>query len=327
MFTPDKSKWTHCVVIETDPDKSTSEGLRPKMAVRGGRSVDKDGIPSSDPNDIGMGWFPGYAIDPVTGTRLNVMFGEDSWLIGDNGRDMIWNPTATSQTKNGEVVFGGRHWIYVMKTQYDECAYIKSQITVAANASDLPLVGGINVYKTVAWVMQPILGQGWSLFPIADGLIPTETTIKIRVNHAYEQFLANPDLKNNKIPRYTFGTSDIAPVKYDLTTAKNALDTIKIIPNPYYAYSNYETAQLDNEVKIGNLPQKCTISIYSLDGTLVRRYDRDDASSTSLNWDIKNTAGIPVASGIYMIHIDAPGIGEKTLKWFGVMRPIDLDSF
>jgi len=37
--------------------------------------------------------------------------------------------------------------------------------------------------------------------------------------------------------------------------------------------------------------------------------------------------GIPVASGIYIIHVDAQGIGEKTVKWFGVLRPIDLDTF
>jgi len=25
--------------------------------------------------------------------------------------------------------------------------------------------------------------------------------------------------------------------------------------------------------------------------------------------------------------VDAPGIGEKTVKWFGVLRPVDLDTF
>ena len=150
--------------------------------------------------------------------------------------------------------------------------------------------------------------------------------MKIRINKAYEKFQAG-DILNNTLPRYTFNTENIAAVKYDNIVAKNALDTIKIIPNPYYAYSNYEKNQLDNRVKIGNLPKKCTISIYSLDGTLIRRYDRDDDSSTSLDWDLKNNAGVPIASGIYLFHINAEGIGEKTLKWFGVTRPIDLDSF
>ena len=48
---------------------------------------------------------------------------------------------------------------------------------------------------------------------------------------------------------------------------------------------------------------------------------------TSIDWDLKNTFGIPVSSGLYVIHVDAKGVGEKVLKWFGVMRPIDLDTF
>jgi hypothetical protein len=27
------------------------------------------------------------------------------------------------------------------------------------------------------------------------------------------------------------------------------------------------------------------------------------------------------------MHIDAPGIGEKVIKWFGTIRQLDLDSF
>jgi hypothetical protein len=25
--------------------------------------------------------------------------------------------------------------------------------------------------------------------------------------------------------------------------------------------------------------------------------------------------------------VDVPGVGEKVLKWFGIMRPTDLDNF
>jgi hypothetical protein len=42
---------------------------------------------------------------------------------------------------------------------------------------------------------------------------------------------------------------------------------------------------------------------------------------------LKNEYGITVASGVYIIHIDAPGIGEKVLKWFGAMRPMDLIGY
>ena len=44
-------------------------------------------------------------------------------------------------------------------------------------------------------------------------------------------------------------------------------------------------------------------------------------------WDLKNHAGIPIAGGIYLIHVKANGIGEKVIKWFGALRPVDLNAF
>ena len=75
---------------------------------------------------------------------------------------------------------------------------------------------------------------------------------------------------------------------------------------------------------------------------MVRRFERDVLSDntaggelntkssnldSSLEWDLKNSKNVPVASGMYIVHIDAGALGEKTVKWFGVMRPIDLDTF
>ncbi len=43
---------------------------------------------------------------------------------------------------------------------------------------------------------------------------------------------------------------------------------------------------------------------------------------------MKNNVGVPVASGVYIIHVEAPDLGEeRVLKWFGIMRPIDLETF
>ena len=99
-----------------------------------------------------------------------------------------------------------------------------------------------------------------------------------------------------------------------------------MVPNPYYGYSEYETSQLDNRIKITNLPKESKIRIYTVSGTLIRTIKKSD-DLTSVDWDLKNDHGIPVASGLYIIHVDAKDIGEKILKWFGVLRPIDLDTF
>ena len=124
--------------------------------------------------------------------------------------------------------------------------------------------------------------------------------------------------------------------------------SIRIVPNPYLAYSAYETDQNSNRVKVTNLPNKCEITIFSLDGTLIRKLSRaidvdpatnkkiDISDGTSVNdinldntidWDLKNEKGVPIASGIYLFHIEAPGIGQKTLKWFGAVRPADTSNF
>jgi len=109
---------------------------------------------------------------------------------------------------------------------------------------------------------------------------------------------------------------------------------INVVPNPYYGYSSYETNQLDNRVKITNLPQQATISIFTVSGTLVRKIKKDN-NVTSLDWDLKNDYGIPIASGLYIIHVrgkfrDADGNlveKDKVIKWFGALRPIDMDTF
>jgi len=42
---------------------------------------------------------------------------------------------------------------------------------------------------------------------------------------------------------------------------------------------------------------------------------------------LKNVVGVPISSGVYLIHVTAEGLCDRTLKWMGVMRQIDLDTF
>jgi hypothetical protein len=159
--------------------------------------------------------------------------------------------------------------------------------------------------------------------------------VSLRVSKEYEKFRYNDgDISagsvgsslNNWRPLYRFSTRGIAATTYDHTTAVSALDMINVVPNPYYAFSAYETSKLDNRVKITNLPAECVVTIYDMNGTLIRQFKKADPL-TSLDWDLKNHKNIPIASGTYIIHVNVPGVGEKILKWFGVMRPVDLDNF
>lgn len=345
VFTDDRDKWTRCVVLETAEDSLLSENNVIKGNIRQSASLDKDFQPFF--GDTGRSWFPGYAINVETGQRLNMMFGESSWLQEDNGRDMIWNPTSTQTSPLFNVIFGGKHYLYVMETAYDEGE--QAQRILLEQSNKYPNVGGIttprentvlrdSIYNKIMWASMPVVNEGFSLKSPEEGLIPTETKIKLRVNTPFKRLDITGE--NNGLPLYTFSTDGMGVEHSVAEVAEDALDEIRVVPNPYYAYSAYETNQLDNKVKITNLPDQCTVSIFTLGGTLIRKFDRDVNSTTSvgttasrnnqdnsIDWDLKNNKRILISSGVYLIHVDVPGVGEKVVKWFGVMRPIDLDTF
>ncbi len=140
---------------------------------------------------------------------------------------------------------------------------------------------------------------------------------------------------NSFNPTYSFNTNEIYAEKQKLIASENRIKDINIVPNPYYGYSSYETNQIDNRVKVTNLPEKATISIYTVSGTLVKTIKKDD-DLASIDWDLKNDYGIPVASGLYVFHVRTSLWDEanqemvekdKVIKWFGALRPVDLDTF
>jgi hypothetical protein len=355
VITPDKSKWSRCPVIEMSADPVLAEGNVERFALRASPSVDKDGNPyegadsisSDNPNDAnyiratGMGWFPGYAINLETGERLNVMFGEDSWLVADNGRDMLFNPTSRGfDIPSFETIFGGKHYVYIMDHEkvfvdvlggytfnfpaYDAC---KTIVETLVNDTIITLVKGTGVFRSAMYVGMPLAesGQDW---------LSNDVTIKIRVGKPYARYNSAPldsipdGTKNDLFPMYSFSTDAIATTLYDEEKATSSdLDLIGVVPNPYYAYSDYERNALDNRVRVINLPEKCTVMIYNVNGTLIRTYTKDDPI-TSIDWDLKNTAGIPIAGGVYLFHIKDEKSGEERIvKWFGSLRVEDFNRF
>lgn len=338
-----------------------SEGGQNKFSMRRHASIDKNGNYASagavastnenDPNFIGptgMGWFPGYCIDIETGERLNIVFGEDSRFPHQNGRDMKWNPTNEYASNlyystggvDGDLYVGGKHYIYVFghnnkpgeinyMPSYDYGKFIHDKLV---NVTALQDFDKGNVWMNAMWVTLPMLAQDIAIQENPSDpyyFMRTDCKVSIRIANPYRQAegdFAKTNAENNNLPLYMFSLKDVAPVTNDNPTAQDALNLIRAVPNPYYGYSEYELSQLENLVKFTNLPQKCTVSIFTVNGTLIRRFKKDSPLSYQ-DWDLKNEYGIPIASGVYIIHIDAPGIGEKVIKWFGAMRPIDLTNF
>ncbi len=346
VFTADKSLWTRCPVLEMQDDPALAQGNQTKLYPRDAPSIDKNGIPTGQPgcnegeaqliSATGMGWFPGYAIDLETGERMNMAYSEDSWLAIENGRDMMFNPTNRLTDNFGNPMFGGKHYVYVYANKerevsgrmpvYDQGAYFMAAYASGSSAQRS------RVWQSCAWIGMPMLASDFSFSNPKD--IPTTARVKLRVKKPLYRYssgytaLNDPTgALNNWRPLYSFNTAENATGKYETEARKDSiLALIDVVPNPYYAYSTYETGRLDTRVKIVNLPQTATIRIFNTSGQLVRYYTKD-SEITSVDWDLKNQAGIPIASGVYIIHVEVPDMGEVVLKWFGGLRPPDLESF
>jgi hypothetical protein len=341
VFTTNRDQWSRAMVLEARNDTFLSEGAAPHIELRRSPSVDKQGRASADAgynaaegnlvSTTGMGWFPGYAINVETGELLNIAFAEDSWLAGENGRDMMWNPTdKVVAGVNNELMMGGKHYVYVFnKTidingdpvypNYDEGA---SGHAIMAATTPTQAIANINKMqffkKSCIWAGIPILNPGRSLFE-------TTAKVKLRVDKPYENYTTASTV-NAGLPYYKFDMTGMEVDTGNTSAMDSVLALINVVPNPYYAYSAYETGQLDNRIKLTNLPEECVVSIYNIGGTLMRRFQKSDPK-TSLDWNLKNHVDVPVASGVYLIHVEVPGIGERTLKWYGVMKPTDLNGF
>jgi hypothetical protein len=347
VFTDDWTQWTRVPVMEMGDDESLNAGGTRKWRLRSDLGWDLNmttGELTRSTTVTGWSWFPGYAIDLETGTRLNLVFGENSWMIGDNGADMKFNPTARQRIQPADPVtggyrFGGQHYLYVVGPFLQQGLSRTPLDYAGSNEQDHPLfsdygnMGSIlsrnKVTKSLMWVSIPLVDPRFATADlykpttVPNGL-PSRARVKIRMARPYERYVT--DNSNTGNPKYQFSLDNAATVTGDNSTAVDALATVRVVPNPYFSMSQYETSQNDNAVKITNLPPNCTISIYSTDGSLVRTI-RKDNSDTWIFWDLKNNYQVPIASGIYLIHIDAPGIGQRVIKWFGTLRPFNPTGF
>ncbi len=112
---------------------------------------------------------------------------------------------------------------------------------------------------------------------------------------------------------YTFETTGPVIGSSSLAMSQNALNDIRVVPNPFYGVNDLQVNSFTRFVTFRRLPQACTISIYTLSGLMIRQLQKDNDNS-SLNWDLNNSVGVPISSGLYIALIDAPGIGSKVIK-------------
>ena len=113
----------------------------------------------------------------------------------------------------------------------------------------------------------------------------------------------------------------------DYAKAKGELSNVRVVPNPYFGKSSYELNQFEHVIKFTNLPTTCTVRVFNLAGDLVRTLEKNDETTSILEWDLFNESAIPVGSGFYIYHVDAPGIGSTFGKMAVFVEKERLNTF
>jgi len=330
VLTNDQSKWTRCIVFQGDTILNrTTKSYNGVLLKSKLPSVDKQLAPTGELSNFGgrisrgMSWFPGYAIDLDRGIRLNMAFLESQAIDTVNGNNLKWEPGDDTLRR----VYGFKNYIYVFANNYDSAkkneALWDSIATIGAQTfRDRTFAR--EFWSNCTWVGRLAKNSR------STGLNAGVTRIRLRISKGYR---SAPDSGGKGgVPTYVFTTKGLQSTTNVAAVGKTMLDSIRVVPNPYYAYASYEQSQVDNRVRITNLPTKYTLSIFTLSGSLIRQFRADFSNQDGINktvfqdWDLKTQTGLPIASGAYIIYIDAGALGTKTVKWFGILRPTDLDA-
>jgi hypothetical protein len=94
-----------------------------------------------------------------------------------------------------------------------------------------------------------------------------------------------------------------------------------VVPNPYVEAASFEPARFaesgrgDRRIEFRGLPQECTIQIYTVAGKLVQTLRHDASTFGIVPWDLRTKDNLDVAPGLYIFHVDAPGLGTRIGKF------------
>ena len=100
--------------------------------------------------------------------------------------------------------------------------------------------------------------------------------------------------------------------------SENVLDNIYVVPDPYVAVNSLESRSIllsgrgERRIDFRNLPKECTIRIFAISGRQIKVIEHSGTNDRSIaTWNLQSDDGLDVSFGVYIYHVDAPGIGEK----------------
>lgn len=96
------------------------------------------------------------------------------------------------------------------------------------------------------------------------------------------------------------------------------LNDVLVVPNPFVIGKGFSQPGSGDKLQFVNIPNPCTIRIYTIRGDLVKTIDVTTGMGAIASWDQVTDFGQFIESGMYIYHLDSP-LGKKIGK-FAVVR-------
>lgn len=94
-----------------------------------------------------------------------------------------------------------------------------------------------------------------------------------------------------------------------------------VVPNPYVGLASFEAERFaisgrgERRMEFRNLPQNCTIRIFTVRGELVQTLHHDGSDFGMVPWDLRSKDNLEVAPGLYLYHVEAGTLGKHIGKF------------
>jgi hypothetical protein len=134
-----------------------------------------------------------------------------------------------------------------------------------------------------------------------------------------------PPLEASKLVNATL----VYPID-DVETVEQENLEVMVYPNPYRVDAEYSADQYEEggsygkRIRFVNLPPRCTIRIYTLDGDLVKEliHYKDDLAldATYHEWDLISRNTQAVVSGIYLYSVEDEDTGDTQVGKFVIIK-------
>ena len=99
---------------------------------------------------------------------------------------------------------------------------------------------------------------------------------------------------------------------------KQNLDEILVVPNPFVIGEGFSRPGEQDRIQFVNIPNPCTIRIYTVRGDLVRTLEAGQGDGAIVSWDQVTDFGQFVESGVYIYHVEFNG--NTKIGKFAIVR-------